>query len=232
MKVLFSVGFTARSVFRSWRARRLAMVLVAGCCCWGTPVWAAVVNGTFDNGLVGWETSGSIFSTGQLGVITDQGAPRAVLWQMVLLSPGLYFLEFDVLGSLAGVGGEGTLPDVFFASLYFASDPQAFDPLNQAGFDQALAVADLDFRGITALGLGVEAGPSPKGRSYVRITMPFELAGGGVAPLFEVNNLNFITGDSIAAVDNVSIRVVPEPSAALLCLVGSALLLGRRGRPV
>jgi hypothetical protein len=74
----------------------------------GTPVRAAVVNGTFDNGLVGWETSGAIFPTGQLGVITDQGAPRAVLWQMVLLPPGLDFLEFDVLGSLAGVGGEET----------------------------------------------------------------------------------------------------------------------------
>lgn len=85
---------------------KLAIVVV-GCCCWGTPVRAAVVNGTFDNGLVGWETSGAIFPTGQLGVITDQGAPRAVLWQMVLLPPGLDFFEFDALGSLAGVRTSG-----------------------------------------------------------------------------------------------------------------------------
>lgn len=191
---------------------------------------AVVVNGTFDDGLAGWQTSGALFSTGDQGVITDQTTSRALLWQAVALPPGAYLLEFDLLGSLGKVGGAGTLPDVFFATLYFSGGPAAFDPVDLVGFDSALAVVDLDFRGITALGQGALAGPSPKGGAYQRITMLFVSAGGVVVPLFEVNNLNFITGDSIAAVDNVSIRVIPEPSVALLCLSSAAVLLGRRRR--
>jgi hypothetical protein len=194
---------------------------------------AAVVNGAFDNGLDGWMRAGAVFDTGQQGVITDQTTARALLWQAVMLPPAAYVIQFDVLHTgLARVGDPGTLPDTFFATLYFTPNPGVFDPVNVAGFTAAMAIADLDFTGVTALGPGAATGPSPKGLSYLRVTMPFEVVSGFVVPLFEVNNLNFVTADSVAAVDNVSISAVPEPAPVLLCFLLAAAAWSRRWRGV
>lgn len=208
---------------------RLACVL-AGCLLTAGPGRAAVVNGLFDAGLDGWETEGALFTTGAQGVITDQTSRRAMLWQLVTLEPGAYVLSFDVLATLARVGADGTLPDVFFASIYIAPDPLAFDPVGLTGFDTALPVLDMDYRGVTALGPGALTLPSPKGAGYLRVTMPFALTAGVAVPLFEVNDLNFIPSDSVAAVDNVSIALVPEPTAAALILPVAIMACRRRRR--
>ena len=196
----------------------------------GEKAGAAVVNGTFDAGLAGWRTDGALFSTGEQGVLTDQTSRRALLWQVVTLTPGLYEISFDVRTSLAREGAVGTLPDVFFASLFTALDPANFDPIGPSGFTAVLPIVDMDYRGVTALGAGTTTGPSPKGTDYLRVTMPFALTSGEVAPVFEVGDLNFAPSDSVAAVDNVTITLVPEPSGTLLALVVAAAACGRRRR--
>ena len=193
------------------------------------PVRAAtVVNGLFDDGLNGWSNEGAIFTTGEQGVLTDQTTARTLLWQMVMLPPGSYVVGFDVLpGGLAGVGGTGTLPDTFFATLYLDPDPLTFDPINPVGFTTAVAVADLDLSGITALGASATIGQSSKGFPYLRIIMPIQVVKGVVA-VFELSNLNFVGSDSVVAVDNVTIELIPEPSALALVLPGAWFLLRRR----
>jgi hypothetical protein len=187
-----------------------------------------VVNGLFDDGLNGWSSVGSIFTTGAQGVLTDQTTARTLLWQMVMLPPGTYIFGFDVLpGGLAGVGGPGTLPDTFFATLFLDPDPLTFDPIQPIGFTTALAVADLDLSGITALAATATTGPSAKGLPYLRITMPIQVVKGVVA-VFELSDLNFASSDSVVAVDNVTIELIPEPTVPFLCLPVALFMLRRR----
>ena len=210
-------------------AIRRAAIFLAGCLMAGGAAEGAVVNGTFDAGLESWSTDGALFSTGAQGVITDQTKRRALLWQVVTLTPGLYELSFDVRTNLARELQPGTLPDVFFASLFTALDP-VFDPVAPGGFTAVLPIVDMDYRGVTALGSGAATAPSPKGPVYLRVTMAFAAEAGSVAPVFEVNDLNFAPSDSVAAIDNVTIILVPEPSGAFLALFASGAACGWRRR--
>jgi hypothetical protein len=102
--------------------------------------------------------------------------------------------------------------------------------VNLAGFSSATPIADMDLTGVTALGPGAAAGPSGKGPAYFHITMPFEVESGFVAPVFELNDLNFTPGNSVVAVDNVTITIVPEPGTLLIWFLLSAAAWSRRRR--
>jgi hypothetical protein len=119
------------------------------------------------------------------------------------------------------------LPDTFFATLYLDPDPLTFDPINPVGFTTALAVADLDLSGITALGATATIGQSSKGFPYLRIIMPIQVEKGVVA-VFELSDLNFVASDSVVAVDNVTIELIPEPAVPFLTLPVAFFMLRRR----
>ena len=73
----------------------------------GGPVRAAVVNPGFDqgtDGLHGWAVSGTVFTTGQQAVLSDQGAVHSLLWQAMTGVAGIYRLDFD-LRLVLGAGG-------------------------------------------------------------------------------------------------------------------------------
>jgi hypothetical protein len=196
---------------------------------------AAVVNPGFDqgpDGLADWQVVGSVYNTGQQAVLSDDDptAARSMVWQEVSVGAGPHSLEFDLLASLAGVGAPGTLPDTVFVSLYALPTPALFDPVAGTGFSGFLAILDLDRNGVSASAPGLTWGPSPKGPAYLRASLEFTPADAFVAPVFELANLNFLTADSVAAIDNVTITVVPEPRAALLVFPVLAATALRRKR--
>lgn len=184
------------------------------------------MNPGFDLGLLGWRMVGTVFGTGEQAVLVDSGeGSRSYLWQAMEAPDGPAVFSFDFLLSLSGVGLPGSVPDVTFASLYFFNDPVAFEPSDLGSFSDVIPVADFDSGGAdnpTAVAPGVVIGPSPKGPEYRRLELQFAHPGGYLAPVFEINSLNGVAGDSTAAIDNVSITVVPEPSfPALVVLTGS-----------
>lgn len=194
---------------------------------------AAVVNGSFDDGLNGWQWSGEVFDVSAQAALLDSGTGRSLLWQAVEGPPGPALFGFDYRLALTGVGVPGSVPDVMFASLYFFNDPAAFDPVGFGGFGDAVEVADFDSRGVdtpSATTPGVSIGPSEKGPEFRRLEYRFEHPGGGIAPVFEVNSLNGIPGDSVAVVDNVILFLVPEPATPLLLLFASVAAAARRCR--
>jgi uncharacterized protein (TIGR03382 family) len=194
---------------------------------------AAVVNSGFDtgpDGLAAWKVVGSVYNTGEQGVLSDDPAARSMLWQNLSAGGGPQVLQFDLLAALAGVGGSGTLPDTFFVSLYSFPSPVLFDPVAGAGFSGALAVLDLDSSGITAAAPGLQTGPSPKGPSYLRVAIEFTPADVFIAPVFDLQSLNFNAADSVVVVDNVTITAVPECGVAALAAWGLLLGLAVRRR--
>jgi hypothetical protein len=194
---------------------------------------AAVINPSFESGLLHWILLGEVLDVSQQAVLQDSGVGRSLLWQTLEGPDGPGVFGFDYLLSLSGVGLPGSVPDVMFASLYFFSDPAVFNPNDFGSFSDVIAVADFDSGGVaapTATAPGVTIGQSVKGPSYRRLEFQFAHPGGFVAPVFEVNNLNGVTGDSVAVIDNVTLTLVPEPAAPLLAALTTVLCLMRRRR--
>jgi hypothetical protein len=194
---------------------------------------AAVVNGSFDDGLADWQRSGEVFQVTGQAALPDSDPGRSAIWQTLGGSPGPARFGFDFRLALTGVGLPGSVPDVMFVSLYFFNDPAAFDPMGFTGFSDVIEVADFDSGGVdapTASATGVTIGPSDKGPEYRRLEFSFDHPGGGIAPVFEVNGLNGIAGDSVAVVDQVTLTLVPEPTVSLLILCSCLFAAVRRSR--
>lgn len=198
---------------------------------------AAVMNGDFtsgSDGLLHWISRGEFFNTGDQAVLSDAARIRTILWQGVEGPTGTAQFSFDLLTSLVDVTVPGSLPDSFFVSLYFLPQADLFDP-EILGSGSVTPIADFDDRGIdfpTFAASGLISSPSAKGPAYREFTYTFFHPGGAVVPVFELNDLNGFSGDSIVAVDNVIINFVPEPSGPLLLSIASIFLLSLRKRPV
>jgi hypothetical protein len=171
----------------------------------------------FSGGLTGWTASGDVSVAEGEAVLGDAAAGLSYLYTLVPLEPGLYRLAVDVRPAVSGAIPTGTLPDVFFASVYFVDDPDFFDlPSNAA--DGAVALFDVAAPGFT-LWTGALA-PSDKGEDWVRYTGEFALAYAYAIPVFELNEENRIAGDSRVALDNLSVILVPEPASLAYLMAG------------
>ncbi len=190
-----------------------------------------LVNGEFASSLTGWHTEGTVFDTGEAAVLSDQGGPRAVVFQTVAV-PGPVaglVLTFDFFNALSSVAGLGQTPDTVFFTAFLGA--RAFGADYAGGvFDTAVPLLDADFRGAVNFAPGLTAAPSPKGAGWTRYTIP--LADAAFATVgFEFIDGNGTASDSTAAVDNVSLEVLPIPEPHALALTaGALLLLRKRGR--
>jgi hypothetical protein len=189
-----------------------------------------LVNHDFSNGLTGWLTIGTVFDTGQTGVLSDQGGNRVVLFQSGAVPAGTpaLSLSFDFLNALSNVVPLGTTPDtVFFSS--FHGQTEFGSSFDNGAYDTAIVLLDADYRGPTNLAPGMVMSPSPKGAGWTRFTLPLPTT--PVVTLgFEFIDGNGIANDSTAAVDNVALEVVPEPAVVgtILGTLGVWLLRRRR----
>jgi len=191
-----------------------------------------VVNGEFTAGTTGWNTLGTVFTTGQSAVLSDQGGSRVLLFQTMavpLESTAALTLRYDLFTALSPSAGLGQTPDTVFLSAFLGST--SFGNDFAAGlFDTAVSLQDVDFRGVANLAPGLNSSPSPKGAGWTRYQLALPLSG-FVTVSFEFLDGNGVLGDSTAAVDNVVLETVPipEPGVSLL-LAGAGLALHRSRR--
>lgn len=195
-----------------------------------------VVNGEFSSGVTGWQTIGTVFNTGQTGVLTDQGGAYVVLFQTVavpLETTLSLTLRYDLFGAMSTVAALGQTPDTVFPAAFLGTSP--FGTAFETGiYDEVVELMDLDFRGAANLAPGLVSGPSPKGAGWTRFSLGLPVSG-FVTVAFEFIDGNGIVGDSTAAVDNVVLESVPIPepgSVALLGAVGAVGAAIRRRRRV
>lgn len=193
----------------------------------------------FSDGLTGWTTMGMDSAGGDVSVVAEAACLAdgldwySALWQPVSLAPGDYRIEFDVLGSLSADPGQGFGPDAFFASLYFADDPSAFDPWSLS-FDDAMPLFDLDAAG--PYNVEGTISQSALGGDWLHFAMDFTNSYLYAIPTFELFDANYVYGDSSVCVDNVVIAKcdqdapVPEPASVIVLTLGLLGIAGRTAR--
>ena len=130
---------------------------------------------------------------------------------------------------LGAGGGSGGLPDAAFVSIYAFANATVFQPDDYASFSSVVEVANFDFRGMYGAA-AVTVSASPKGAQYQHLGYEWYHAGGAYAPVFDLTDLNYIDGDSLMAVDNVSITAVPEPGVGWLMAGTCVWVCWRRRR--
>lgn len=196
-----------------------------------------VTNGTFDAGLNGWTTEGlatlqgDVAVEGGAAVLRDGSDYYSALYQADATGPSSYVLSFDFQGGLSPDVPNGTFPDTAYASLYFADDPNNFDPGAYLYGNDGFGLFDLD-----ATGPFNEAAGSiitDEGSGWRHFSLTFQDVGpitqkpyAYVIPTFELMDGNYIVGDSSFRVDNVTITRAPAPvpEPTTLVLLGEGLL--------
>lgn len=179
----------------------------------------------FSAGLGAWTATGAVATVNEEVRLADDEA-TAFLYQGIATPPGSTSIEFDFNNNLSPDFNQGTFLDSFFASLFFVDDLNQFDLLGSV-FDDSLALLDLDAQG--AFNVNGDITPSDKGPDWLHFSATFVNNYAYVIPVFEVNDLNLVAGDSEVLIDNVVIAV-PEARGVALLLVGMSLALGRRRR--
>jgi|GEM_PF-5184967 len=188
-------------------------------CAWlaSTPQAAAanrIVNSEFTVNTAGWSEVGTVFTTGQAAILSDQGGERVVLFQMVAVpvaTTAALALSFDFFNSLSPLIGLGETPDSVFFTAFFGT--ALFGPIFENGvFDQSMELLDADYRGATNFPPGMVVAASPKGAGWTRYSLPVPVSP-FVTVSFEFIEGNATTGDSTAAVDNVFLIAQPIPTA-------------------
>lgn len=181
-----------------------------------------LMNGSFDEGLNGWEIRGAVIGSSGLAILTDQNVSKSLLDQPVGATSRVYEVQFDFRNALSNNVPTGTLADTFFATLYFTDNLATFD-IDGGVFDHAIQLFDLDSTG--PFNVNGTIGPSSKGTGWSLFTLFFQNTNSFIAPAFELRDFNFLNNDSAVAIDNV--LLVPEPGAWLLT---SAALVGLTAR--
>lgn len=211
-------------------------ILLAICAGFAATPAAAVnliVNSEFSVNSAGWSEVGTVFTTGQVAILSDQGGERVVLFQMVAVPAATTVslaLSFDFFNSLSPVIGLGETPDSVFFTAFLGATP--FGPTFEDGvFDQSVELLDADYRGATNFPSTMIVAASPKGAGWTRYSLPVPVSP-FVTVSFEFIEGNATPGDSTAAVDNVFLiaQPIPEPSALATLLLAAGLVLTRRPR--
>jgi len=191
-----------------------------------------IVNGGFDSDLSGWTTNGSVAQSSGFALLDEGlGGGDSAIFQTVggggdplLLSCALFIegMSQDVPG--------GSLADTAFGTVYFGD--VAFGADASAGiFNESLSLFDLDHTGLTILENSLTMEDIAARPGWVRMTVLLNTTRDFTTFVVEEINLNLINEDSIIAIDEVSIEVIPESSPSLLVIFVLALFVARRTRP-
>ncbi len=189
----------------------------------------------FEGEPAGWSIVGGVEIGGGKAAIRDTGTGGySRLNRTIDLAPGYYSIEFDYWISALGApliywlddeniwqpcdqcpeGGECdyTLPDLFWANLYFSL---------------------YEWSGIE---LFQNNGPTDPGDDRQHFYGVFQNPGSQITPMFEIFNDNFLDGDSLVYLDNIKINAlgstpIPEPGTLgfmVLGLMGIAFVGSKR----
>lgn len=193
-----------------------------------------IVNGDFTAGVLGWQSVGNVFDTGQTAVISDQGGARVVLFQTISVpveTTATLSLRFDLFAALSPPASLGQTPDSLFLTAFLGTVPFG-NSFGSGLFDSALGLLDADFRGSANFASGLTSGASPKGPGWTRYQLALPVMT-FVTIAFELLDGNAVVGDSTGAVDNVVLDAVPVPEpdvAMFIAITGMQMLMPRRRR--
>lgn len=202
-------------------------VVVAGVVALAVPGRADFSNGDFSSGLTDWTSQGDVVAVSETAALGDNNATVSAIYQPVAWPVGSFTLEFDFREDISGSMPQGSFPDTAFASLYFADDPQTFDPNSPGSFNSAVGLFEIDTSGQYVLNGTVT--PGIQGGDWYHYAITLENTSGYLIPYIELHDQNFITNDSRLYVDNFSV-VVPEPATLALFGTGGLLMLARARR--
>lgn len=194
-----------------------------------------VVNGSFEEGLDGWMHTGEVTASSEFAVLQEDSAPgsSSAIFQTVGTGGDPLLLSFDLfVGGMSMSVPDGTLADSAFGSLYFGE--VAFGSDATAGsYSERLDLFDLDRTGLSILTNEIRLRPLLTRAGWVNLTLPVTSPLPFVTLVIEEIDLNFTPGDSVVALDEVSMFVVPEPSTvlSLLLSIGFFLMTTRRRLP-
>jgi hypothetical protein len=171
-----------------------------------------LVNGDFSDGVNNWQSAGRVAPLDGLAVVTDDGATRSLLWQTAAIPAGRFEVEFEFRNLFSNAVPAGTLLDSGFVSIYFFSNPQAFDPLDSGTFESATGLLDLDANGPSNFPADASLLPADCGSDYVRFNGFFENTGSlFFALVFDLVDLNFVNDDSAFVINRASVaRTAPS----------------------
>lgn len=178
-----------------------------------------LLNPSFDNALAGWEIRGSVAPSSGLAVLTDD-ADYSLLYQLVPAVDGLFTLEIDFRSALSAEVSPGAVRDSAFATIYLTDSLSTFDIPSRV-FDDEILLFDLDATGSTVYGSGIIF-PIPGRPQFFTFRRTFNSNFAGIAPAFELFDLNGINSDSAWAIDAVRLQAVPEPASSFLLLLALA----------
>lgn len=189
---------------------------------------ASLINGDFENGLVGWDAYDDVAVTAGVATVGDDSAwGVSTLAQASNTGTNTVSFEFDFLADISADVPSGYFPDFFASSLYFTNDIAAFDLLGGV-YDDNQWMFDVD--GFGEILYEGEITDSSVGTGWRHFSFEFVSSYDYVIAVFDVFDLNGVVDSSIQ-IDNVSlasvVASVPEPSGFVLLLI--ALGLGGLG---
>jgi autotransporter-associated beta strand protein len=177
-----------------------------------------MTNGEFTGSLEGWTMEGAVFNTGNQAVFSDSVATPTGVFQTVGVGEEFagFEISFDALtGGLSPTVPASFLADSFYATVYLGA--AVFGPTISAGvFEESVDLLSQDASGFFGVAAGATFGPSSKGVGWTRYTLRSATAGlfegaGFLTVAFQFFDLNGVSSDSTAAVDNVVVTVLSAP---------------------
>ncbi len=196
---------------------------------------ATVINGDFSNELNGWTIEEDVMIDNGIAVIGDTFADplafSSALYQGIAVTPGQYEYHFDFKNQLSAdipTSDPFAFSDTAFFSLYFANDAASIAAFPPTDF---VALFDLDAAGPFFVDANVIF--TSQG-DWTHVSYTFNNQFAYAMPAFELLDFNFISGDSLLLIDNVSLNkivppsTVPNPSVLWLMLIGLGLIRTRR----
>jgi hypothetical protein len=190
------------------------------------------INGSFELGLTGWEHSGNVTISDEFALLQEENTPgsSAAILQTVGTGGNPLLMSFDLfVGGMSTSVPSGALADTAFGSLYFGNVPFGTDAASGI-YSERLDLFDLDRTGLSILADAITLNFIATPPGWVNVTLPVTPSHPFMTLVVEEFDFNLTPQDSVVALDNLSILVVPEPSPffTLILALGFSLTTRRR----
>lgn len=221
-----------------------AMAVVIGI--YGSPSLAVPLsNGDFSDPvpLAGYTATGTVIGepTGEFGLLETDGTFQRTLEQTFSVPASASTLAFDFAFSTTGIPPTGAIPDSFAVSVISALgdfldilvvDLLGVVPDPSDGIEIITGATPIDVAfdsSISIVGFPVGIGTTFSGR--ISLGLPSAVLGQDVTLFFDLFD-QIDDANTIAGVDNISLRTraVPEPATLALILAGLGVMSGGRAK--